>query len=177
MGHFHRLIAVVVSVVILGVATPAAAGPWQCATFARAFSGIQIHGDAASWWDQASGQYEQGSAPLVGSVLVFKATGQMRVGHVATVTQIVAPREIRVTHANWSPVDGRRGAIESDVTVLDVSEGGDWSRVRVWYSPAGDLGRRTYPVYGFIYSPAAAAPATSVAVAAIDAMPVELAGL
>jgi surface antigen len=157
--------------------TPAAAAPVQCVTFARAYSGIDLHGNAATWWGQANGRYEQGSAPRVGGVLVFKATGAMRVGHVATVSAIVSPREIRVTHANWSPVDGHRGQVESDVAVIDTSTAGDWSRVRVWYAPIGDLGRRDYPVFGFIYGDHATAPATSVAVAAIEAMPVELAGL
>lgn len=163
----------------LGVftAAPATAAPVQCVTFARAYSGIDLHGNAATWWGQANGRYEQGSAPRVGGVLVFKATGAMRVGHVATVSAIVSPREIRVTHANWSPVDGHRGQVESDVAVIDTSTAGDWSQVRVWYAPIGDLGRRDYPVYGFIYGDHATAPATAVAVAAIEAMPVELAGL
>lgn len=164
----------------LMAAPAAAAAPVQCVTFARAFSGIDLHGNAATWWGQASGRYEQGSAPRVGGVLVFKATGAMRVGHVATVSAIVSPREIRVTHANWSPVDGHRGQVESDVAVIDTSAAGDWSQVRVWYAPIGDLGRRDYPVYGFIYGDhtmGATAPATAVAVAAIEAMPVELAGL
>jgi len=163
----------------LFAAAPAAAARVQCVTFARDFSGIDLHGNAATWWGQASGKYEQGSAPRVGGVLVFKATGAMRVGHVATVSAIVSPREIRVTHANWSPIDGHRGQVESDVAVVDTSAAGDWSRVRVWYAPLGDLGRRDYPVYGFIYNgrPAVAAPATAFAVAAVEAMPVQLAGL
>nr|WP_226896204.1 MULTISPECIES: CHAP domain-containing protein [Polymorphobacter] len=159
----------------------ATAAPVQCVTFARAFSGIDLHGNAATWWGQANGKYEQGSAPRVGGVLVFKATGAMRVGHVATVSAIVSSREIRVTHANWSPVDGHRGQVETDVAVVDTSAAGDWSQVRVWYGPIGDLGRRDYPVYGFIYgdhAPAGVtAPATAFAVAAVDAMPIQLAGL
>lgn len=158
-------------------AAPASAAPWQCVTFARAFSGIDLHGDATTWWGQATGKYDQGSIPRVGAVLVFKAAGAMRVGHVATVNAVVSPREIHVTHANWSPVAGHRGQIETDVAVVDTSEANDWSRVRVWYSPAGDLGRRDYPVFGFIYGAPASAPATDIAVAAIDAMPIQLAGL
>ena len=28
---------------------------------------------------------------------------------------------------------------------------GDWSQVKVWYNPIGDLGSTVYPTYGFIY--------------------------
>ncbi|TAK16613.1 MAG: CHAP domain-containing protein, partial [Rhizorhabdus sp.] len=66
----------------------------QCAPFARMFSGIQLFGAAASWWNQAVGKYIRGNSPAVGSVLVFKAIGSMRSGHVATVTDIVSDRVI-----------------------------------------------------------------------------------
>lgn len=174
-----RLRAAIGSAMLVGAAfagAPAHAGPWQCATFARAFSGIQIFGDAATLWRQAVGRYEEGQAPRAGAVLVFKPTGRMRVGHVATVSEIVSAREIKVTHANWSPIGGSRGQVETDVTVVDTSDAGDWSRVRVWYAPLGDLGRSDYPVYGFIYG-GPAAPATAAAVAEVEAMPVQLAGL
>lgn len=173
--RFATLIATATAA--LALATPANAGPWQCVTFARAFSGIQIFGDAARWWNAAVGHYAEGNVPRVGGVLVFKATPQMRVGHVATVSAVISPREIRVTHANWSPVDGRRGEIERDVTVVDTSVVGDWSRVRVWYAPLSNLGRREYQVFGFIYSAVAAVPATASALAAVEAMPAELSGL
>ena len=173
----NRLIGTAALMAVVSLAAPASAGTWQCVTFARAFSGVQIFGDAARWWSAAAGHYAEGSVPRVGGVLVFKATPQMRVGHVATVSEIVSPREIRVTHANWSPVGGRRGEVERDVSVVDTSEAGDWSRVRVWYAPLGDLGRRDYPVFGFIYGAVTAAPAVASALAAVEAMPVELAGL
>lgn len=44
----------------------------------------------------------------------------MRLGHVATVTQVLGDREISVTHANWSPINGARGQIEHDVLIRDV---------------------------------------------------------
>jgi len=158
-------------------AAPAAAGPWQCVTFARTFSGIALFGNAATWWAQATGRYDQGGVPRVGGVLVFKPAAHMRVGHVATVSEIVSPREIRVTHANWSPVDGRRGEIEENVTVVDTSAAGDWSRVRVWYAPLRDIGRTDYAVFGFIYGKASAAVETTErAIAAVAALPVDLAG-
>ncbi len=52
-----------------------------------------------------------------------------------------------IRHANWSVP----GAIEEDVLALDVSDAGDWSQVRVWHSPTGQMGARTNPTFGFIY--------------------------
>jgi surface antigen len=88
---------------------------------------------------------------------VFKAIGSMRSGHVATVSQIVSDRIIKVTHANWSG----RGQIEHDVEVVDTSAAGDWSRVRVWFKGLHDLGNSNYPVYGFIYGGKAPADGTA----------------
>lgn len=124
---------------------------WQCAAFARQFSGIEIRGDAWTWWTLADGRYAKGNRPRVGAVLSFMPSGPMRLGHVATVTQVLGDREITVTHANWSPINGTRGQVERDVLVLDVSEANDWSQVRVWYAPIGDLGTTAWPVDGFIY--------------------------
>src|SRR3546814_2644234 len=70
---------------------------------------------------------------------------------VAVVEKIVGDREILISHSNWSPIHGRRGQIERHVRVVDVSDAGDWSLVRVWYAPIRDLGTRTNPVQGFIY--------------------------
>jgi surface antigen len=124
---------------------------WQCVPFARLISGIQIFGDARTWWQQAAGRYETGFTPRVGAVLCFKPTGRMRLGHVAVVSQILTERIVQITHANWSPIDGSRGKIEKDVTIIDVSPTGDWSQVKVWYDPSRDLGGSTYPTHGFIY--------------------------
>jgi surface antigen len=130
-------------------APPAQAEPyWQCVTFARMFSGIDIHGDAHTWWRQAQGHFATGERPRMGSVLAFRASGRMRLGHVAVVSEILNDRLIRVTHANWG---GSRGKVEENVTVADVSEAGDWSAVKVWYNPIDDLGSTVYPTYGFIY--------------------------
>ncbi len=123
----------------------------QCAPFARMFSGIQLFGAAASWWNQAVGKYIRGNSPAVGSVLVFKAIGSMRSGHVATVTDIVSDRVIKITHANWSVINGRRGQVERNVTVVDASPNNDWSQVKVWFAPIGKIGNKAYPVNGFIY--------------------------
>ena len=142
---------------VLGLAlaplNPAHAEPYtQCVPFARTFSGIQIFGDAYTWWQQASGRYNKGFVPKSGAVLVFKPTGIMKDGHVAVVSQVLTDRVIQVTHANWSILSGRRGKVEKDVTVIDVSSQGDWSAVKVWYDPVRDLGSTVYPTYGFIYS-------------------------
>ena len=129
-------------------ATPAAAQFWQCAPYAREVSGIQIRGNADTWWGQAAGHYDRGHSPKVGAVLAFAATSRMRVGHVATVSKIVSDREVLLTHANWS----RPGRVETDVRAVDVSAAGDWSLVKVWYAPQGDLGTTAYPARGFIYA-------------------------
>ncbi|MFW2851914.1 CHAP domain-containing protein [Sphingomonas sp. TX0543] len=131
----------------LMAAAPASAQFWQCATYAREISGIDIHGNANTWWGQAAGRYERGSSPRVGAVLAFKPTARMRVGHVAMVSQIVSDREVLLTHANWS----RPGRVETNVRAVDVSANNDWSVVKVWYAPQGDLGTSSYPTSGFIY--------------------------
>jgi surface antigen len=135
---------------IICMSSPALA--LQCVPYARQTSGIEIFGNARTWWGQAAGRYARGSEPVVGSVMAFKPTRSMPIGHVATVSQIVSDREVLVSHANWSRINGRRGQIERNVRVLDVSESGDWSKVRVWYAPLRDLGTSTYPLFGFIYN-------------------------
>ena len=144
--------------------SPAVNQGWQCAQFARLFTGIQIFGDAGTWWDKAVGKYARGFSPQAGSVLVFKPYGPMTRGHVAVVSQVLTDRIIQVTQANWSLIGGRRGQVEKDVTVVDVSPTGDWSRVKVWYDPIGDLGTTVYPTYGFIYKAQQAFQAAGAAV-------------
>ncbi len=142
------------AMIVVGFAapTPASAQAYlQCAPFARAISGINLFGRAADWWAQAKGLYERGTAPVKGAVLSFKATGSMRAGHVAVVSEVVSDRVIKVTHANWSIINGRRGQVERDVEVIDVSPANDWSKVRVWYAPIGKVGTTAYPANGFIY--------------------------
>ena len=136
---------------------------WQCVPFARLVSGIQIFGDAYTWWQQAAGKYETGFTPRAGAVLCFKPTGRMRLGHVAVVSQVLTDRVIQITHANWSLIDGSRGQVEKNVTVVDVSPAGDWSQVKVWFDPTGNLGATVYPTYGFIYQDKSARPATQFA--------------
>jgi surface antigen len=117
----------------------------ECAPFARQVSGIQLFGEAYSWWDQAAGRYGRGTAPVPGGVLVFRRSARLPSGHVSVVDRVVSAREIVVTQANW--VHHR---ITRSEPVIDVSAGNDWSAVRVWWAPAGLLGTTVYPAYGFI---------------------------
>ena len=138
---------------------------WQCVPFARLVSGIQIFGDAWTWWSQAAGKYQTGFVPKAGAVLCFRPSGRMRLGHVAVVSQVLTDRVIQISHANWSMIDGDRGHVERNVTVVDVSPNGDWSQVKVWNDPSHDLGTTVYPTYGFIYQDAVTAASAKITAA------------
>lgn len=144
---FRAGIALVVALGLFAVSHPVVAGVLQCAPYARQISGIQLFGRAANWWDQAEGLYDRGHQPKVGAVLAFASSRSMPAGHVAMVSRVVSEREVRLTHANWS----YRGGIERDVRAIDVSPNNDWTDVKVWYAPIGDLGLRANPARGFIY--------------------------
>ncbi|OYW45614.1 MAG: hypothetical protein B7Z08_10505 [Sphingomonadales bacterium 32-68-7] len=149
----------------------------QCVPFARQVSGIQIFGDAYTWWQQAAGRYARGGEPRVGAVMAFRPHANMKLGHVAAVSKVLDERTVLLDHANWSPIEGRRGQIERGVKAVDVSPAGDWSQVRVWYDPIQGLGTTAWPVEGFIYrsvatsvpgrvsAPALAVPAPNASVA------------
>ena len=147
VSGFRALVAAWTLVLGVLIAAPATAGVLQCVPYARQISGIEIYGNAHSWWGQAEGRYERGNQPQVGAVLAFSASRAMPVGHVAMVSQVVSDREVLLTHANWS----YRGGIERDVRAVDVSPNNDWTDVRVWYGPIGGLGVRSNPAKGFIY--------------------------
>lgn len=123
----------------------------ECVPFARAASGIQIYGDAWTWWDKAAGHYRRGCVPREGAVIVFARSARLPLGHVGVVSRVIDPRVVMITHANWSRVNGERGHVEQDVTLTDVSQDGDWSVVKVWYRDNDGLGSTSYPVDGFIY--------------------------
>lgn len=123
----------------------------ECVPFAREASGIQIYGNAWTWWDQAAGKYRRGYVPQVGAVIVFAKSSRLPLGHVAVVSRVVEKRVLMITHANWSRLNGTRGHAEQDVTLFDVSRNNDWSEVRVWFRDNDGLGGSTYPVSGFIY--------------------------
>jgi len=119
----------------------------QCAPFAREQSGIEIYGNANTWWGQAAGRYPRSNSPAPGSVLVMRGYNDARRGHVAVVREVVSSRVILVDHANWL----NRGEISTNVPVVDVSPNNDWSEVRVWWIPAGQWGARIYRANGFIH--------------------------
>jgi CHAP domain len=126
----------------------ASSGILQCVPFARQLSGIQIYGDAHTWWKQAQGKYARGHIPRIGAVMAIRPYANSKLGHVASVTRIVDSRTILISHANWS----YPGQIERNVTALDVSPENDWSEVRIWFGPNQSLGTTRWPVTGFIYN-------------------------
>lgn len=121
--------------------------PLECVPYARNLSGIQIWGDAVTWWRQAESKYVRSGRPAEGSVLVLRGWNDETRGHIAVVKAIAGERLIRIDHANWM----RTGEISINVPVIDVSEANDWSEVRVWHIPGGYWGGRTYGAEGFIH--------------------------
>ncbi|HWA41706.1 MAG TPA: CHAP domain-containing protein [Hypericibacter adhaerens] len=120
----------------------------QCVTYARAATGLDLRGDAWSWWDAAGGRYGRGPAPSTYSVLVLAQGVRLSRGHVAVVREVLDARRIRVDHANWNN-DER---IVKDMLVIDVSAANDWTEVRFWNERANSWGN-VYLAYGFIYPP------------------------
>jgi surface antigen len=136
----------------------------SCAPFARALTGVDLHGPAASWWGEAAGRYVQSHRPQTGSILVLAATDRLPSGHVSVVSQVQGPRDIAVIQANWVP-----GVLARDEKVVDVSAANDWTLVRVWYAPVGAMGVHAYPALGFIVPDAPAGHAALSAQAAAAA--------
>lgn len=161
MTHRHSIpsaflvAAAAIAAVSPAVTAPVAAqstGYLQCVPYARELSGVQIYGNANTWWSQAQGRYPRGSTPRPGAVMVFKPHRNMRLGHVAYVSEVVDSRTVRLSHANWSRINGRRGQIERNVPAIDVSANNDWSKVRVWYHSIQAPGGTHWPLHGFIYN-------------------------
>jgi surface antigen len=117
-----------------------------CVPFARDASGVDIKGNAGTWWDQARGAFARGNDPVVGSVMAFSATRKLPKGHVAVVSAVVNDREILIDHANWAS-----SQVSLGMAVLDVSPQNDWSVVKVASAP-NSFGR-PYAVDGFIWNP------------------------
>jgi len=57
----------------------------QCVPFARRESGVEIYGNANTWWRQAQDRYETAQAPTEGAVLVLHGYANANRGHVAVV--------------------------------------------------------------------------------------------
>lgn len=119
---------------------------YECVTFARAMTGVDLFGDARTWWAKARGLYDEITRPKPGAVMVFARSRRLRLGHVAVVQKIVSPREVRVDHANW----GNDGRIYVNAPVVDVSPNNDWSMVRVWDERIHALGSHIYRLKGFL---------------------------
>lgn len=118
----------------------------QCVPYAREASGVEIYGDASTWWKQARGKFERESEPQSGSVMVMRGYRNANRGHVAVVRAVLSDRSIIVDHANWL----NDGEVTINVPMVDVSQKGDWSEVRVWNIPTATWGVRVYKVQGFI---------------------------
>jgi len=117
----------------------------SCVLYARAVSGIDIRGDAYTWWDSAAGRYLRGQVPEAGAVLVLTKTDRLQLGHLAVVRQVIDDRDILVDHSNWVP-----GKIIMGMQVQDVSPTNDWTELRFFNTDYGVFGS-IYPADGFIY--------------------------
>jgi len=126
------------------------AQPIQCVPYTRELSGVNIFGNAHTWWASAKGKYQRGHKPRVGAVLVNSKTKRNPHGHISTVSGIKDSRNITVAHSNWGGTRSERSIIYERMPVQDVSEDNDWSKVRFFHYPSKTYGR-VYPVSGFIY--------------------------
>lgn len=145
MGRTIKFLSMFACLSGVALSAPAEARGWQCVTYARTITDVTIRGNANTWWGQAAGRYERGKTPTAGAVLAFKSIPGMRMGHVAVVKDVVSSRELVIDHANWT----RRGGVERNARVVDVSDAGDWSAVKVSYGSG--MGTRVNPTFGFIY--------------------------
>ena len=124
----------------------------QCVPYAREVSGIEIYGDAWTWWAQAGQKnFQRGNRPQIGAVLALRKTSRLKLGHVAVVSAILDSRKILVNHANWGSDSRTRGKVHYRQPVVDVSPNNDWSEVRMM-NTLGSFGSM-YPAHGFIYQP------------------------
>lgn len=119
----------------------------QCVAFARSASDVQLRGNARDWWNNAEGKYERGNVPEANSVLSFRSTRKMPLGHVAVVKQVVDSRTIIIDQSHWA----QRG-ISRNTPVIDVSANNDWSAVRVGMNGNKNAFGSIYPTHGFIYA-------------------------
>lgn len=123
----------------------------ECVPFARQVSGIDLVGDAHTWWALAESRFERSAQPRPGAVMVFRAQPEMTLGHVAVVTAILDSRTVKVAHRNWDGGLGK-GRISLDQLVRDVSPRNDWSSVRVWHEGTRAMGPNAWALAGFIHA-------------------------
>ncbi|RAI60370.1 CHAP domain-containing protein [Roseicella frigidaeris] len=143
-----------------GSASLASVGGISCVPYARDVTGMQIRGNGGDWWANAAGRYDRGQRPEPGSIMAFRSTNGMRLGHVAVVSRVLGPRHVLIDHANWGGAGLRKGMIMHNINVVDVSEANDWSAVRVQLGYDTTSFGKTYPTYGFIYNRPDDMPAT-----------------
>ncbi|MXV43673.1 CHAP domain-containing protein [Saccharibacter sp. 17.LH.SD] len=135
----------------------------QCVAFVKQSTNFKIHGNARDWWQRAAGRYARGNAPESGSVLSFRPTRRMPLGHVAVVRSQVDSRTILIDQSHWGS-----NTISRNVRVVDVSPNNDWTAVRVALRSNKDRLGSVYPTHGFIYSrPEGAAPSFDTARSAL----------
>lgn len=101
MHSFVKTVMIASVAFIVCIAAPAGAWARLCVAYALALSDINVRGNAWTWWDNAAGRYERGHQPAVGSVLVFRRTPHMRLGHVSVVSAVIDRRTILVDHS-WT---------------------------------------------------------------------------
>ena len=124
----------------------------QCVPYARDVSGVQIRGNAHTWWNQAKekGHRCSTSVPTVGSVMVLSKTSRLKYGHLAVVKRVIDNRNIEVEHTNWGGSRETRMIAYTRMPVVDSSKNNDWSSARFWNYPSKSYGS-VYKVSGFIY--------------------------
>lgn len=118
----------------------------QCVAYAKTASDVMLRGNARDWWHNAAGVYDRGQAPESGSVLNFRATRRMPLGHVAVVHNVIDSRTITIDQSHWA-----QAGVSRNVAVIDVSPNNDWSAVRVALNGGSGNYGSIYPTYGFIY--------------------------
>lgn len=135
----------------------ASAKPLQCVPYARNETGVEIYGNANTWWAKAAGKYRRSKTPAPGTVMAFRGSPENPHGHVAVVRELRSSRILIVDHANWLG----RGEVSVETPVIDISPRNDWSEVRVWFIPTDQWGARTFKIAGFIYPERAVASVAS----------------
>ena len=135
------------------ISTPMAEG-WfapkneQCVPFARRASGIEIYGDAHTWWRKAKPEKRM-KRPRPGAVMVLAKTRRLSRGHLAVVKEIIDSDEITVTHTNWGHSSDTRRIVYESMRVKDISKAKDWSHAIFWNANTSAYGS-PYKVSGFI---------------------------
>jgi surface antigen len=133
--------------------------PIQCVPFVRELSGVNLYGNAYTWWDSAlAAGYQRGQVPMENAVLVLKKSNRLANGHVAMVRRVVDPGHVELTHANWGSDEYTRRLVHNSMPARDVSAKHDWTSVEFFNEQAGVWGQ-PYEAWGFIYPKGCPLPA------------------